>query len=959
MHRPTSHIACLAAFGVAWLAVAISPAAAAEPAAQAGATSDAGSTARSAAGLADALRPLWGVIGGSQTRFSLEGHATIGEEGDGQQRISIRLERFGVDDFDLDIAHPDYAAIVRRRAAAIAIALPKHRIVHLGEGTADDRDHLEPAGIFSRLISPDSVPAFVVPMLRQPTPDLAAGTAAFLLGGSFSPQDRTWRWDEEHALAFSRVDDAGQPLTADAPDGRPRITVEFGSLRAELTLGEPAAPSDFDDWPGFEVSRIPREEIERQLARGARRALEIVAPGPGLTDATIEAAVGEHGSLEAAGGLRLAVLSGTPEEIGTAHGELLATEAWRCIDSVLHVVGTVETVRDGRWFRHRLEEARDRLEPHIPERHVRETAAIAAAIGCDPDVLQTVNVFPELFHCSGFAVTGSATADGSLYHGRVLDYMTKIGLQDSAVVFVVAAEGRIPFVNVGYAGFTGSVSGMNERGISLGEMGGGGEGQWDGVPMATLMRRALEECRTLDEVTGLWEASPRTCEYYYVFADGKSRQAVGVAATPERIEFVPLGGGHELLGEGITDCLALSAGDRLKTLRSRIAAGHGRIDEAAAIELMSRPVAMTSNLHNVLFVPEDLVLHVAHASHGKPAAERPSVRIDLAEKLASLAAKARAAAMPPAAEIRVGATFQAADSLSVDPPDAKSDARACLAGLCWTPGPFEVRIDEPWKEGELCVTFPSPRPLGHEANDTVAMEWYLARDEAGQPRRAPACVVVHESGRRMDVGRLIARGLNAHGIHTFLIHLPWYGRREPETGKPSMEMILPALSQGIADVRRARDAVAALPVVDAGRIAVQGTSLGGFVTATAAGLDHGFDRTFILLAGGDLAGIVKNGRKDAATFREALTAAGMTDERIAEVLGAIEPLRLAHRLAPGRTWLYSGLFDDVVPPEHSQRLAEAAGLSDDHHLRLHADHYSGMIYLPVVLAKISGQITAE
>lgn len=959
MRRLAYRIACLTAFGVAWLSVATIPLAAAEPATLPGTAQDTASTASSAAGLADALRPLWGVIGGSQTRFSLVGYATVGDEAAGEQRVSIRLERFSADDFDLDIAHPDYAAVIRRRATATAFALPKHRIVHLGEGGFDDRDHLEPAGIFGRLISPDSVPAFALPMLLQRTPDLAAGTAMFLLGGRFSPHDRTWRWDDDHAVAFSKVDAEGQPVAADDPLGKPRIVVDVGSVHAELTLGDAGEPSAFDDWPDYAVSRIPRDEIERQLARGARRALEIVAPGPSLTDPTIKAAAVEHGSLEAAGELRLAVLSGTPEEIGTAHGELLAAEAWRCIDSVLHVVGTVETVRDGRWFRHRLEEARERLEPHIPERHRRETAAIAAAIGCDPEVLQTVNVFPELFHCSGFAVTGSATADGSLYHGRVLDYMTEIGLQDSAVVFVVAAEGQIPFVNVGYAGFTGSVSGLNERGISLGEMGGRGEGQWDGVPMATLMRRALEECRTLDEVTSLWEQSPRTCEYYYVFADGKSRRAVGVAATPERIEFVPLGSGHELLGEGITDCVALSAGDRLETLRSRIAAQHGRIDEAAAIELMSRPVAMKSNLHNVLFVPEDLVLHVAHASHGKPAAERPSVRIDLAEKLARLTPEARAAALPPADEIRVGATFHAADSLSVDPPDARADAQACLAGLCWTPGPFEVRIDEPWKEGDLCVSFPSPRPLGHEANDMVSMEWYVVRDEAGQPRRAPACVVVHESGRRMDVGRLIARGLNAHGIHTFLIHLPWYGRREPETGKPTMEMILPALTQGIADVRRARDAVAALPVVDAGRIAVQGTSLGGFVTATAASLDRGFDRTFILLAGGDLAGIVKNGRKDAAKFREELAATGMTEERIAEVLAAVEPLRVAHRLAPGRTWIYSGLFDDVVPPQHSQRLAEAAGLSEEHHLRLHADHYSGMIYLPVVLAKINAHITAE
>ena len=67
--------------------------------------------------------------------------------------------------------------------------------------------------------------------------------------------------------------------------------------------------------------------------------------------------------------------------------------------------------------------------------------------------------------------------------------------------------------------------------------------------MATLMRRAMEECTTLDEVKSLWTNSPRTCEYYYVFADGKSNQAVGVAATPESIEFISPGQGHERLGE--------------------------------------------------------------------------------------------------------------------------------------------------------------------------------------------------------------------------------------------------------------------------------------------------------------------------------------------------------------------------------------------------------------------------
>ena len=44
---------------------------------------------------------------------------------------------------------------------------------------------------------------------------------------------------------------------------------------------------------------------------------------------------------------------------------------------------------------------------------------------------------------------------------------------------------------------------------------------------------------------------------------------------------------------------------------------------------MCRPVAMESNMHNVLFVPEDGLLYVANASHSKPAAEMPYTKLDL------------------------------------------------------------------------------------------------------------------------------------------------------------------------------------------------------------------------------------------------------------------------------------------------------------------------------------------
>ena len=131
-----------------------------------------------------------------------------------------------------------------------------------------------------------------------------------------------------------------------------------------------------------------------------------------------------------------------------------------------------------------------------------------------------------------------------------------------------------------------------------------------------------------------------------MFADGKTNEAVGVAATPESIEFIKPGQTHERLGEGIKDAIVLSAGSRLEELRRRVTEKHGQIDPEVGQWLMSRPVAMSSNLHNVLFVPADGVLYVANASHKKPAAEMPYVKIDLRKMLNEISGKPGVAQVP-------------------------------------------------------------------------------------------------------------------------------------------------------------------------------------------------------------------------------------------------------------------------------------------------------------------------
>ncbi|MBC7964993.1 MAG: peptidase C45 acyl-coenzyme A:6-aminopenicillanic acid acyl-transferase [Fuerstia sp.] len=583
--------------------------------------------------LASALTPLASALSGRLPQFEVTGHVTVPIDGS-TQPIDVRIVRYDDESFDLALTHADYAIEIRRRADVTAMALPKHGAVFIGRGFVDGVDSLKPMAIADRLISKSSSLgklSFGLNLLAAG--DIEATLRGLLATANFIHDPSNGCWKSGDATVTCPKE---QSISVSAND----VNV---SLDTKAEVG--VAPSA-EEWPGMKVTELPRGELERTLLCGVRRATEVLQPGDVLTKPSQSPRSTGNGSLTWIDGQRVATLWGTPEEIGTAHGKLLPEESRRCIESVLYSFGMVNTVRTGRWFRHDLEAAYARLSPYIPERHKRETQALAVSLGMEPEIVQVLNVFPELFHCSGFAVFGTATKDGKLYHGRVLDYMTTIGLQDSATTFIVRAEGQIPFANVGYAGFIGSVSGMNAEGISLGEMGGRGEGQWDGAPMATLMRRAMEECDSLQEVQDLWTNSPRTCEYYYVFADGKTNEAVGVAATPESIEFIKPGQTHERLGEGIKDAIVLSAGSRLEELRRRVTDKHGQIDSEVGQWLMSRPVAMSSNLHNVLFVPADGVLYVANASHNKPAAEMPYVKIDLKKMLDNISGKPSVAQAP-------------------------------------------------------------------------------------------------------------------------------------------------------------------------------------------------------------------------------------------------------------------------------------------------------------------------
>ena len=419
-----------------------------------------------------------------------------------------------------------------------------------------------------------------------------------------------------------------------------RIAYREGNVDLAVDFLDPRfnAPWPAEKWQlrpaeGVHVERTALSHLNRFLSVTFNSLGQMIPSLPPTNGQSRLVASEGKGRLELIDGTRVLFLSGTPEEMGRQHGVLLKKSIRNVADRILYGVGVGSSFAKGKWFFREIEEAQQRLAPHMRPEYLQEMDAIAFAAGLEKEEVRLANYFPELFHCSGFALFGDATSGGRIFHGRVLDYLRGVGLEQNAVVIVMKPERGNAWVNVSYAGFVGSVTAMNEKHIAIGEMGGRGEGNWDGKPMAQLVREVMERASTIDEALDIMRKSERTCEYYYVISDGKNRRAVGIAATREKFETVWAGESHPQLPHAIKDAVLMSAGDRYEKLVERVKEKHGRIDLEAARELMRRPVAMNSNIHSVLFAPDTLDFWVANADSKNVASDARWTHYDLKDML--------------------------------------------------------------------------------------------------------------------------------------------------------------------------------------------------------------------------------------------------------------------------------------------------------------------------------------
>lgn len=461
----------------------------------------------------------------------------------------------------------------------------------------------------------------------------------------------TWGGETSESEAARRKRRANR--TANAAVWAVAAALGFGGWAAdvrletrEATAQEPAARAEIGvDWNAFDEELAFEEDVEgRETSVNDNGDSDNNGDnGDNEKDGSAAASTGlevvaktENGVLARLDGVRnVLILSGTPAEMGAAHGRLLRDDVLE-MNARIAAVGVAASLKLGENFAARIEEATRRTAPFVPERFFEEMDATAAATGLEPAQIRRINSFPELFHCSGVALRGSATVGGRVLHARVLDYMRDVGLQNNAALIVYRPEGRNAWLSVSYAGFVGTVTAMNEKGLAIGEMGGAGEGKWDGLPMAYLMRRVVEECSTVDEALALMRSTPLTCDYYYVLSDAAGNMAA-VEAIAERdpvLKIMRPGECDPRLPGALDDCVYISGpGERADTLFKRLNENFGKIDVPTLIEILKRPVSMKSNLHDAIFAPETLDVWFAEAGATTPACDEKYYRANLRELL--------------------------------------------------------------------------------------------------------------------------------------------------------------------------------------------------------------------------------------------------------------------------------------------------------------------------------------
>ena len=339
--------------------------------------------------------------------------------------------------------------------------------------------------------------------------------------------------------------------------------------------------------------------------------------------------------------IAVVVVSGTPYEMGYSYGRLMAAEVSACMTGYLAAAQAADPTR---YSDAALDAAWATVEPYINSRFIDELHGVADGAGISYDTLRRAHAVTLVsnYACSLVGLWGAASANGDLYQIRNLDYAKDAGLQDHPVIVVYLPETGTAHANVAFAGFVGSVAGMNAEGIALSEKGETPQADYpfnlDGIPFFVMFRDILQDAVSLDEALNIVSTDQRIKKYFYAVGDGgappAARAARKLRAFAPNLDIWTDNDPTDNLAPNVLPNVVYQTMNNAAAW-THLNANYGNYDPALMVALSRLVASAGGNLMNVVYDATSLEMWVAYAEGAADASTRPYVYFNLNNYLAA------------------------------------------------------------------------------------------------------------------------------------------------------------------------------------------------------------------------------------------------------------------------------------------------------------------------------------
>jgi len=222
-------------------------------------------------------------------------------------------------------------------------------------------------------------------------------------------------------------------------------------------------------------------------------------PQKTLTPEVIEQGVYGKSKKYLKDGVAVVYLTGTPYEIGLAHGKLCKKEIGELNARFFNLFDRFAKDPHNRWI-----ELSRQLEKNIPKEYIDEMRGISDGSSIEYNKILFINTLSTISmkdSCLAFAFQNSNSEIITL---RQDDEFKNTDFHHKMILFIIKPEKGIGFAAIITPGWIDGETGINEKGITVSQNNIGiKQKEWDVMPITVLSRYMLQYSETINEIDRL------------------------------------------------------------------------------------------------------------------------------------------------------------------------------------------------------------------------------------------------------------------------------------------------------------------------------------------------------------------------------------------------------------------------------------------------------------------------